>query len=453
MEVINKAPMENKMGTKPVAGLLIKMSLPIMLSMFVMALYNIVDSIFVAQVSSEALTGVSLAFPFQMILIGVGVGTGIGVNSLISRSLGEKNQLRANNTASIGIILALLSGLLFSLLYFFLSEPLMRIFISDDLILPQATSYLRICGTFCTFSMIGIMMEKIIQGTGSMIPPMVIQLAGAVTNIILDPILIFGYFGITPMGVDGAAIATVIGQGFSMLVAILFLRKDKQISIGFRGLKIDWSIIKGIYSVAMASIVMQCIGSFTTFALNAILMVFTPVAVNVLGIYFKIQSFVFMPIFGLNSGALPIMAYNYGAKNKKRFKDTLKYGIIIAVSIMIVGVLVFQFFPGTLLSLFNADKVMLDMGTRALRIISICFPFAAVGIMLVTMFNALGKGIYSLIVSAARQLLVIVPAALILANTVGLDGVWFAYPIAEIVGMVLSAIFFKITYKKYIANM
>lgn len=446
MEDISKTELqENRMGREPIVKLLIKMSLPMMISMLVLALYNIVDSIYVSQINEDALTALSLAFPFQMILTGVAVGTAIGVNSIIARSLGAKNQLRADSTAAHGMLLAALSSIVFGLLFYFASEPLIAIFKTpetSEYIMHGATVYLTICGSLCVFSMFSVMAEKTLQGTGNMILPMIIQLVGAITNIVLDPIFIFGRYGMPQMGIAGAAVATVTGQALSMVVALIFLfRKKTLVKIRFKKFKLDLGIVRSIYAVGAASIIMQCIGSFTTMGLNGILMSFTPVAVAVLGVYFKIQSFVFMPVFGLNSGTLPILAYNYGARNKKRFKSTLKIATGTALGLLLIGMALFNFIPHILLGFFNPEEDMLLMGISAFKTISLCFPFAAFSIIFITAFQSVGRGMLGLIVSTARQLVIILPAAYILAQTLGLGAVWYAYPIAECVAMAMSTIF------------
>ncbi len=445
---------ENRMGHEPILKLLIKMSLPMMVSMLVMALYNIVDSIYVSQISEDALTALSLAFPFQMIIVGIAVGTGIGVSSLIAQSLGAKDQSRADSAATHGLFLAGISSILCAVIFLTLSEPLIRIFETPDTtdaIIHGAIKYLTICGSISVFNMFAAMSEKTLQGTGNMIFPMITQLVGAVTNIILDPIFIFGKYGFPQMGIAGAAIATVVGQAFSMIVGFIFLfRKKTLVTISFKHFKPNLRIIRSIYAVGAASIIMQCIGSFTTMGLNSILISFTPVAVAVLGVYFKIQSFVFMPVFGLNAGALPLMAYNYGARNKKRFTNTLKVAVSAALGLMLIGVAIFNLIPEVLIGFFNPEPEMLEMGINAFRAISLCFPFAAFGIMFTTAFQAVGRGMLGLIVSAARQLFIILPAAYILAHTIGLQAVWYAYPIAECGAMALCTILLVYMYRKNI---
>jgi putative MATE family efflux protein len=447
---------ENKMGTQPIPKLLITMSLPMMLSMLTLALYNIVDSIFVAQISQNALTGVSLAFPFQMLIVGIGVGTGVGTNSLIARKLGEKQNEYANRAGANGMFLAVVSSLVLSVVFLLLSRTLMSLFSDDSDIIEQATIYLRICGGLCMASVVATVCEKILQATGNMLHPMLIQLAGAITNIVFDPIFIFGYFGVKPMGIAGAAYATVLGQVVSMLIGIYFLffyKKNDILHIRFRRFKPDSKIIFGIYEVGIASILMQSVMSFTTLVLNSILISFSSIAVNVLGVYFKVQSFIFMPVFGLTSGALPILAYNYGAKNKYRFIKTLKTTLFYAFAIMILGFIFMQAFPTQLLGLFNADEEMLQIGIKAFRTISFSFPLAAITIVFITTFNSIGRGVFSLIITLMRQVVVILPVAYFFSKLFGLSYIWLAYPIAEVAGFTTASVFMLISYKTYVKHL
>jgi putative MATE family efflux protein len=447
---------ENKMGTQPIPKLLITMSLPMMLSMLTLALYNIVDSIFVAQISQNALTGVSLAFPFQMLIVGIGVGTGVGTNSLIARKLGEKQNEYANRAGANGMFLAVVSSLVLSVVFLLLSRTLMSLFSDDSDIIEQATIYLRICGGLCMASVVATVCEKILQATGNMLHPMLIQLAGAITNIVFDPIFIFGYFGVKPMGIAGAAYATVLGQVVSMLIGIYFLffyKKNDILHIRFRRFKPDSKIIFGIYEVGIASILMQSVMSFTTLVLNSILISFSSIAVNVLGVYFKVQSFIFMPVFGLTSGALPILAYNYGAKNKYRFIKTLKTTLFYAFAIMMLGFIFMQAFPTQLLGLFNADEEMLQIGIKAFRTISFSFPLAAITIVFITTFNSIGRGVFSLIITLMRQVVVILPVAYFFSKLFGLSYIWLAYPIAEAVGFTTASVFMLISYKTYVKHL
>lgn len=442
---------ENKMGTAPIPTLIWRMSLPMMISMLVLALYNVVDGIFVARVSQDALAALSLAFPFQMLIPAVAVGTGVGVNSLAARRLGAKDQAGADEAASHGQVLALLSGFVLALLFAFFARPMIGLFTDEAAILLPGGDYLWVCGTFCPFVLLQVMNEKTLQATGNMVHPMLIQLVGAVFNIVLDPILIFGLLGFPAMGAKGAAIATVAGQFVGMLLSFYYLYgRSRLIAIRLRGFRFKRETLKLIYTVAVPNAVMQAIGSLCNFGLNAILIAFTPVAVSVLGVYFKLQSFVFMPVFGLNSGTMPIMAFNYGARNKTRLLQAVRCGCLYACIIMLLGMAVFQFFPEALLSLFDPSAEMLLIGVKALRTLSLCFPVAAICIMFGAVFSALGLGTYSLVIALCRQLVVILPAAFILSRVSGLQAVWYAYPIAEAVSLTLSVFFFLRTYRQKI---
>jgi len=436
---------ENKMGVMPIPKLLITMSLPMIASMLVQALYNIVDSMFVAQLNENALTAVSLAFPIQNLMIAVAAGTGVGINALLSKSLGEKNQEGANKIANNGILLAVLSSLVFAIAGFFGSRLFFEIQTNDPQIIQYGVEYMSII----TIASMGIFMqitfERLLQSTGKTIFNMITQGTGAIINIILDPILIFGWFGLPKMGVTGAALATVTGQIIAAGMGIFFNRKfNKEIHVTMRGFRPCKETIGNIYKIGVPSILMQSIGSVTTFGMNNILLMFSSTAATVFGVYFKLQSFIFMPVFGLTNGMIPIVAFNYGAKNKKRIYQTIKLSVLIAVSIMAIGLLVFQLFPATLLSLFDASEHMLAIGVPALRTISLSFVFAGFCIVISSVFQALGNGVYSLIMSVARQLVVILPVAYGFAKIVGkVDAVWFAYPIAEIVSVLICAILLK----------
>ena len=404
---------ENKMGTMPVNKLLVSMSLPMIASMLVQALYNVVDSVFVAQISENALTAVSLAFPIQSLMIAVSSGTCVGINALLSRSLGEKRQKEANLSAVNGVFLAFVSYLVFALMGIFGSHLFFASQTENREIVEFGTQYLTICLIFSFGIFMEMTFERIMQSTGRTIYSMVTQGTGAIINIILDPIMIFGLFGFPRLGIRGAAIATVTGQIIAMILAVWFNhKKNRDVQLSFKGFKPDGRIIAKIYEVGVPSIVMQSIVSIMTFGMNKILIMFSETAVSVLGIYFKLQSFIFMPIFGLNNGVIPIVAYNYGAGHKKRIMDTIKLSTFIAVGIMLIGLIIFQVFPEGLLKLFNASDHMLEVGVPALRIISTSFLFAGYCIILGSVFQALGNGVYSLIVSVARQLLCILPLAL-----------------------------------------
>ncbi len=431
---------DNKMGSMPMFKLIMNMSLPAMFSMLIMSLYNIVDSIFVSKISQDALTAVSLAYPMQMMIVAFGVGTGVGANSLISRRLGEKNYDEANSAAAHGMLLGILTWVVFVIAGLFLSGPFIKMCSSPSTsttVIADAETYLTIVMVFSIGAFFVGGMEKIIQATGNMFYPMVFQLIGSIVNIILDPIFIFGYFGVPKMGVAGAAIATVIGQCISALYALIVIKtKNFHVKITFKRFKFSFKTVKNIYQVGIPAILMQSIASVLTALLNIILIALSEVAVAVLGIYFKLQSFVFMPVFGLNQGVMPIMGYNFGAKNKKRLMDCYKKAIFIALIIMTIGTVIFMTIPHILLSIFNADKEMLRIGVPALRIICINFIPAALGIMSSTLFQAVGKGTYSLCVSVLRQLVIILPVAYYLSKF-GVNATWFAFPIAEIISLIV----------------
>lgn len=438
------ARQENKMGTMPIPKLLITMSLPMIISMLVQALYNVVDSMFVAQLNEAALTAVSLAFPIQNLMIAVAAGTGVGINALLSKSLGEKKYETANKIAQNGILLAIISSLVFALIGIFGSRAFFTIQTDDAQIIEYGVEYMSVISIVSIGSFLQITFERLLQSTGKTFFNMITQGTGAIINIILDPILIFGLFGFPAMGVTGAAVATVTGQIIAALLGIFFNQKcNKEIHVTFKGFKPCKATIGNIYKIGVPSIIMQSIGSLTTFGMNNILLMFSSTAATVLGIYFKLQSFVFMPMFGLTNGMIPIVAYNYGAQNKKRIYQTIKLSVTIAVGIMLVGLAIFQLFPATLLGLFEASENMLAIGVPALRAISLSFIFAGFCIVCSSVFQALGNGVYSLIMSVARQIVVILPVAFIFAKLFGLDAVWYAYPIAEIVSVVICVFLLK----------
>ncbi|MEY8337451.1 MATE family efflux transporter [Lachnospiraceae bacterium 62-35] len=432
------------MGTMPVPKLLIAMSLPMMISMLVQALYNIVDSMFVARLNENALTAVSLAFPVQNLMISVFSGTGVGINALLSRSLGEKNQERADSVAKHGLLLAGLSYLLFLAFGLFFSETFYSIQTGDAQIVQYGKEYMFIC-CVCSFAVAFQMtFERLLQSTGKTIYSMITQGTGAIINIILDPIMIFGLYGFPKMGVAGAALATVTGQIVAALIgAWLNITKNKEINLSFKGFSPSSQVIGGIYGVGIPSIIMMSIGSIMTFGMNKILMAFTSTAAAVFGVYFKIQSFVFMPVFGMNNGLVPIIAYNYGARKSKRIKQAITSGVICAMVIMVAGFIVFQVCTDSLLGIFKASDYMKEIGIPALRIISISFLMAGFGIICSSLFQAMAHGFLSLMVSLVRQLVVLLPTAYILAKTVGLHAIWWAFPIAELFAFVLSSIFLK----------
>ncbi|MDE7205613.1 MAG: MATE family efflux transporter [Lachnospiraceae bacterium] len=446
---------ENKMGIMPVNKLLLNMSVPMMISMLVQALYNIVDSIFVARVSEDALTAVSLAFPIQTLLIAVGAGTGVGVNALLSKALGEKNYETANKTAVNGIFLAFLNFLLFVVIGLTVVKPFYfsQVKTTESDIYSMGIQYLSIV-CICSFGVYAqFIFEKLLQSTGLTFYSMLSQLAGAVTNIVLDPILIFGLFGLPAMGVVGAAVATVIGQCVGAAMAILFnLKRNKELTISFKDFRPNGQIIGRIYKVGVPSIIMQAIGSVMTYSMNLILIQFTSTATAVFGVYFKLQSFFFMPVIGLNNGMVPIIAYNYGAGKRTRIVKTIKYSMCYAFILMFLGFLTFELIPGVLLGMFDASEEMLSIGIRALRTIGVHFLIAWYCIIAGSVFQAVGNGMYSLIVSVARQLVILIPAAYILARIGGLNLVWWAFPLAELMSLCVSTIFLIIIWKKVISR-
>ena len=449
------APQENKMGVMPVGRLLAGMAVPMMISMLVQAMYNVVDSVFVSRISENALNAVSLAFPLQNLMIAVGAGTAVGINALLSRSLGEKRQDVADRAAGTGIFLSLCNAVVFAFIGVFLSRAFfMAQAKSVPEIVEMGTAYTRIClglsvGLFCQFCF-----ERLLQSTGRTVLAMTTQLIGAVINIVLDPIFIFGLCGMPRLGVTGAAVATVAGQITAAIIAIfLNLKRNPEIHIRPRLICWDKMVARDIYRVGVPSIVMQSIGSVMTFGMNKILFVFTPTATAVFGAYFKIQSFIFMPVFGLNNGMVPIISYNYGAAKPERVWKTVRLTIFTAVSIMFLGFLAFQTFPAMLLALFDASAEMTAIGVPALRTISISFLLAGFCIISGSVCQAVGNPMYSMVVSVCRQLVVLLPVAWLLAQTGRLELVWWSFPIAEIASVTLSAIFLRRTVRSANANM
>lgn len=436
------APAENKMGTMPIGKLLFNMSLPMMISMLVQALYNIVDSIFVAKLSENALTAVSLAFPLQTLLIAVGTGTGVGMNALLSKSLGEKNFKKANATASNAAVLYFFSYLVFFILGFTIVRPFYasQIGNADQEIMELGIEYLSTVMIFSFGLLAQVFFERLLTSTGRTIFSMTSQLTGAITNIILDPILIFGLLGAPKMGVTGAAVATVIGQCVAALVAgFCNHRYNHDVKLKFHGFRLDFHIIGTIYAVGIPTIIMQSIGSVMTYCMNRILIEFSSTATAVFGVYFKLQSFFFMPVFGLNNGITPIIAYNYGAGQRKRMLKTIKLSMLVAFCLTFIGFLCFEGIPQILLGMFNASDEMLTIGVPALRIIGIHYLIAWFCIVSGTVFQALGKAFFSMIVSIMRQLFVLIPAAYILAKLGGLHVVWWSFPIAEVISLMVSS--------------
>ena len=441
------APQENKMGVMPCGKLLAGMAIPMMISMLVQAFYNVVDSIFVAQLSEDALNAVSLAFPLQNLMIAFGTGTAVGINALLSRSLGEKNQEMVDKAANTGIFLALCNFVVFALIGVFFSRTFFEMQAGgEQIIVDYGVDYASIClglsiGIFSQFCF-----ERLLQSTGRTTLAMVTQLTGALINIVMDPILIFGYFGFPRLEVAGAAIATVLGQIVAACFAIFMnLKFNRDVHIRPREIRWNGAIAREIYRVGFPTIVMQSIGSVMVFGMNKILFGFTKTATAVFGAYFKLQSFIFMPVFGLNNGMVPIVAYNFGAARMDRVKRTVKLAVCTAVAIMAVGLAIFQLAPEVLLSLFDASAEMDSIGSVALRIISISFLFAGFCIIAGSVCQAIGNPFYSLIVSVARQLVVLLPVAWLLAQTGRLELVWVAFPIAELMSLTLSVIFLRRT--------
>ena len=435
---------ENKMGVMPVPKLLITMSLPMIISMLVQALYNVVDSVFVAQINEEALTAVSLAFPVQNLMIAIAAGTGVGINALLSRNLGEKNLEGANAAAKNGIFLGMISYIVMAVIGLAGSHFFFTVQTKDPVIVRYGTQYMLIITVVSVGIFMQITFERLLQSTGKTIYNMITQGTGAIINIVLDPILIFGMFGLPRMEVAGAALATVIGQLVAVCMSLYFnCKKNTELDLNMRTFRPNKTIIATIYKVGVPSIIMQSIGSVMVFGMNKILLIFSSTAAAVFGVYFKLQSFIFMPIFGLNNGMIPIIAYNYGAKNRERILATIKMSVLIAVGIMFVGLVVFQIFPVQLLEIFDASENMLGIGVPALRIISLSFIFAGYIIIIISVFQALGNGIYSLMVSVIRQLFVILPVAYLFARVFGLSRVWWAIPIAEIVAVTVTTLLFR----------
>ncbi|MBQ2839790.1 MAG: MATE family efflux transporter [Oscillospiraceae bacterium] len=449
MEEKETALQENKMGVMPIGKLLAGMAIPMMVSMLVQAFYNVVDSIFVARISENALTAVSLAFPLQNLMIAVGGGTAVGMNAVLSRSLGEKRQELVDRSANTGIFLFLISAIAFAFIGAFLSRPFFGTQTDVAEIVEYGTVYSQIClvgsaGIFSQFCF-----ERLLQSTGKTTLAMITQLIGAVINIILDPILIFGLLGAPRLEVAGAALATIIGQIVAAVIAIIInIKVNHEIHLSIRKIRWDTEVARRIYTVGFPSILMQSVGSVMNYFLNRILLSFTTTATAVFGAYFKLQSFIFMPVFGLNNGMVPIIAYNYGAKRPDRVKKTIKLSLMSAISIMAVGVVLFETIPEVLLGFFNASPEMLEIGVPALRIIAINFLLAGFCIISISVFQAIGNPIHSFIISVCRQLLVLLPAAWLLARTGVLNLVWLAFPIAEMVSVIMCLTILKGTLEK-----
>ena len=435
---------ENKMGVMPINKLLITMSLPIIISMLVQACNNIVDSIFVAQISEHALTAVSLAFPAQNLLIAFAGGTAVGINALLARSLGEKNQERANSIANHAVVIWIIMSLVFAIIGLTCGHLFFKAQTNNADILNLGVQYFTIV-VGLSFGLFGqFTFERLLQATGRTVQTMITQGTGAIINIVLDPIFIFGLFGLPKMGVSGAALATVIGQIIACFMGIIINHHyNTDIHISLKNFKVQGNVIKRIYEIAIPSIIMQSIGSIMTYGMNIILTGFSSTAAAVFGVYFKLQSFFFMPVFGLNNGLIPIVSYNYGARKKKRMLGVIKLAMIYATGMMIIGIIVFETIPDVLFSFFNASEHMLSIGIPALRIIAIHFIFAGFAIVCSAVFQAVSKGTYSLIISLVRQLVVLLPVAYLLSLTGQVNYVWFAFPIAELFSVVISFLFFR----------
>jgi len=452
----NRLPQENKMGTMPIGKLLFTMALPMIIAMLVQALYNVVDSIYVSQISESAVTALGLAFPVQNILIGFATGIGVGVNSLLSKSLGEGNQKAANRAAGNGVFLLLIATVIFILFGFFGSRPYFEIQSSVPETVDGGAIYTAICCIGSLGIFVEILGERLLQASGRTFYTLITQGSGAVINIVLDPVFIFGFepLGIPPMGIAGAAVATIIGQWIAGILAVIFNFKcnpDVQFELSY--LKPHAKTLGPILTVGIPSIIMMAIGSVMNFGMNQILQGFHETATGVFAIYFKLQSFFFMPLFGINNATISIVAYNYGARNPKRITGTLLRSSLTALCIMAAGLLIFQFLPDLLLGIFNPSDEFLRIGRSALRLISLCFPAAAIGIALSASFQAMGDGIYSTITSLCRQLVVLLPVAYLLSLTGEVVNVWWAFPIAEVASLCATVFFFTRIYRKKIKPM
>ena len=446
---------ENKMGVLPVKKLIVSMSLPMMISMLVQALYNVVDSIYVARLSEEALTAVSIAFPLQNLMIALGAGTGVGVNAILSRSLGEKNFESSDAAANTGLLLTIINYLVFLMIGLFGAGAFVRTQTQAPVLIEYGTTYLRIVCCLSIGLFFQMMFERLLQSTGKTLHSMISQTTGAVINIILDPIMIFGLLGCPRFGVAGAAYATVIGQTCGAVIGcVLNLTRNNEITFSLKKIiSPKAAIVREIYFVGVPSILMMSIGSVMVYLMNLILATFSATAIAVFGAYFKLQSFFFMPVFGLNNGLIPVLAYNYGARRKDRIQEALRFAIILAVSIMTIGMVVFEIFPRQLLTLFDASSDMMAIGVPALRIICLSFSMAGACIAMGSVFQAFSMSFYSLIISVGRQLVVLIPVAFLLSKLGNVNFVWLAFPVAEILSLFLSIYFFRKLYKAKVENL
>lgn len=444
-----RRPQENMMGTMPIPKLLITISLPIAISMLIQALYNIIDSIFVAQLGEDALTAVSLTYPIQMLIIAVAVGTGVGMNALIARYLGAKQPHLANQIAQNAILLAVLNGVVFAIIGICFSHLFFALQTDNQTVVNYGSQYMRIVTTCSLSVFFQITFERMIQSTGKTMFSMISQASGAIINIILDPILIFGLFGFPRLEVTGAAIATIIGQFTGALLGFIFVHKfATDLNVSMRGFRPNKTAIANIYKIGFPAILVQSIASIMSLGMNNILLMFSTTATAVFGVYFKLQSFIFMPVYGLSNGLIPIVGYNYGAGHPKRISEAFRLATFIAIGIMLLGTLLFNLIPVQLLNMFDASDEMLTIGTAALRIISFSFPFAGYSIIGCALFQALGNAVHSLIVSAARQLVLLLPVAFFFAVTMGLDTVWYAFPLAELVSVLICIFITRYTFNK-----
>ena len=442
---------ENKMGVMEIKKLIMTMSLPIMISMLVQALYNIVDSMFVARVSDNALAAVSLCYPIQMIIVAVACGTAVGLNALLSRYLGQKKPKEANQVALHGILLAIVNWLIFAIIGIFFSEAFLRLFSTDQEIVAMGISYMKICTIFSFGVFMQITYERIMQSTGNTVYNMIIQGVGALVNIMLDPIFIFGMLGLPAMGVTGAAIATVIGQIVAMLLGIIITQtKIKEVQIHLREFHLELRMIKDMYRIAIPAILMQSIMSFMTVFMNMILVTFSELAVSAFSIYFKLQQFVFMAVNSMNNALIPIISYNFGAKKKQRILDSIHFSLIVACVIMIAGTIIFQCFPQQLMYLFDANEEMMNIGVPALRIISLSFIFAGISLVLSAVFQSVDHANKSLMITLLIQMVLLLPIVYLLANQFGLNALWWAFPITEAAVSILAYIYLKIVKAKTI---
>ncbi|MEG2039060.1 MAG: MATE family efflux transporter [Oscillospiraceae bacterium] len=448
------ASTENKMGYAPIGKLLFSMSLPAIFSMLVGACYNIVDSMYVSRLGEEALASVSLAFPVQMLILAVAMGTGIGINSLVSRRLGAKSVDEANTVATHGLVLAIASGVVFALLGVFGAHAFFSSFTESAKIISMGTQYTTTVTLLSVCVFVEINIERTMQGTGNMVYPMAFQILGSIINVCVDPILIFGLFGVPALGVLGAAISTVISQAVTMSLSLFILfHKDFPVRVSFKNFHLDIKIVKNIYAVGLPAILMQSIVSIVIMFLNTILIGFSAAAVAVLGVYYKLQSFISMALFGLLQGSMPILGYNYGAKDKKRFFKCYRLALLYALCIMTAGTLLFWIFPKQLLLMFNATPEMLETGVHALRILSLSFIPSAFVIPTCNMFQAVGQGFKSLVVVLMRQLVGILPLSWLFAKFIGISMVWWSFGIAEMLSLVTVLIMLSIVYKKIMHHM